>query len=52
MPQMIGTVISPRNRMATLHELETVYGSQDLYDMMDIIAVDNYNQGVLNGDSN
>lgn len=50
MPQVIGTVVS--RRLATLHELETVYGSQDLYDLMDIIAVDDYNQGVINGNRN
>jgi len=49
-PQVIGTVIS--RRLATLHELETVYGSQDLYDLMDIITVDDYNQGVINGNRN
>jgi hypothetical protein len=45
-PQIIGAVIS--RRLATLHELETVYGTQDLYDLMEIIAVDDYNQGVMN----
>jgi hypothetical protein len=49
-PQVIGTVVS--RRLATLHELETVYGSQDLYDLMDIIMVDDYNQGVINGNRN
>jgi 4-diphosphocytidyl-2C-methyl-D-erythritol kinase len=32
--------------MATLHELQTVYGAQDLYDMLEINAVDNYNRNV------
>lgn len=42
---MIGAVVS--RKMATLHELDTVYGSQDLYDMMEIIAVDDYNERQL-----
>lgn len=46
MPGIIGTVVS--RGMASLHELDTVYGSQDLYDMMEIICVDNANQRILN----
>jgi len=34
--------------MATFHELDTVYGTQDMHDMMEIIAVDNENQAILN----
>lgn len=45
-PVNIGTVIS--RGFATLHELDTVYGVQDLCDMLEIIAVDNYNQRLLN----
>lgn len=45
-PQIIGAVIS--RRLATLHELSSVYGTQDLYDLMEIIAVDEHNQGVMN----
>jgi len=29
--------------MATLHELGTVYGLEDLYDLLEIILVDAYN---------
>lgn len=29
--------------MATLHELQTVYGSEDLQDMVEIIVVDTHN---------
>jgi hypothetical protein len=29
--------------MATLHELQTVYGVQDAYNMLEIAVVDNYN---------
>lgn len=30
--------------MATLHELQTVYGLEDLYDLLEIISVDIHNQ--------
>ena len=29
--------------MATLHELQTVYGVEDAYNMMEIIMIDDYN---------
>jgi hypothetical protein len=45
-PRPIGTVIS--KGMATLHELQTVYGSQDLYDLLELIAVDAHNIRILN----
>lgn len=44
-PASIATVIS--QRLATKHELETVYGVQDLYDLLEIIAVDAHNRRVL-----
>lgn len=34
--------------MATLHELATVYGLRDCYDMLEIAAVDAHNRRVLN----
>jgi hypothetical protein len=40
-PIIIGTLIS--NRIATLHELDTIYGVQDAYDMLEILIVDGYN---------
>ncbi|MES2348872.1 MAG: transcription elongation factor GreA [Pseudomonadota bacterium] len=46
MPAAIGTIVS--KRLATLHELDTVYGTQDVYDMLEIIAVDNHNLRILN----
>lgn len=45
-PQVIGVVVSSRH--ATLHELGTVYGVKDLYDMLEIIAVDNFNHAMAN----
>jgi hypothetical protein len=29
--------------LATLHELQTVYGTKDLYDLLEIAAVDAHN---------
>jgi hypothetical protein len=37
-PQAIGVVIS--SRLATLEELQTIYGTLDLYDFLEVIAVD------------
>lgn len=33
--------------MATLRELQTFYGAEDLYGMLEIIAVDTHNQNVM-----
>jgi hypothetical protein len=30
--------------MATLHELQTVYGLRDLWDMLEILSVDAHNE--------
>ncbi|KVP59464.1 transcription elongation factor GreA [Burkholderia ubonensis] len=43
-PRSIGAVIS--RRLATLHELQTVYGQDDLHDLLEIIIVDSYNERV------
>jgi len=32
--------------MATLNELDTVYGTQDVYDMLEVILVDKYNKAL------
>lgn len=45
-PPILGTVIS--KHFATLHELETVYSTRDLYDMLEVITVDDYNRQLLN----
>jgi len=45
MPRTIGTVVS--TKMATLHELDTVYSMDDLYDMLEVIAVDAHNRRKL-----
>lgn len=30
--------------MATLHETQTIYSLRDVYDMLDVMRVDNYNR--------
>lgn len=45
MPRAIGTVVS--RRVATLYELQHHYGAEDLYNMLEILVVDNYNERVL-----
>ncbi|WP_257803360.1 transcription elongation factor GreA [Burkholderia glumae] len=44
MPRTIGAVVS--RRLATPAELNTVYGQDDLHDLLEIIAVDSYNERV------
>ncbi|WP_236002294.1 transcription elongation factor GreA [Paraburkholderia elongata] len=34
-------------KLATLHELQTVYGAQDLYDLLEVIIVDDYNARIM-----
>lgn len=36
-----------RSKLATLHELQTVYSVRDLYDLVEIAAVDGYNRNLL-----
>lgn len=38
----IGAVVS--RRLATLHELETIYSYEDLLDLYEIIVIDNINE--------
>ncbi len=35
------------SRLATLAELDTVYGVRDLYDFLEILSVDGHNRRVL-----
>jgi hypothetical protein len=39
---LIGTLVS--NKMATLHELKTVYTLDDAYDLFEILSVSRYNE--------
>lgn len=45
-PPGIGAVVS--RGLATLNELDTIYGTKDLYDMMEILAIDTHNTNLLN----
>lgn len=42
----IATLISKDK--ATLHELDTVYGVRDVYDMLEVVTVDDYNTALAN----
>lgn len=41
-----GALISAK--LATLHELQTVYSLEDALDLIEILSVDNYNQRKIN----
>jgi len=41
----VATVVS--SGLATLHELDTVYGTEDLWDLLEINAVNSYNKQQL-----
>jgi hypothetical protein len=43
---VIATLVSCK--LATLYELQTVYGTQDAYDLLEINAVDDYNRALAN----
>lgn len=45
-PSTIATVVS--SKLATLIELDTVYGTEDLWRLLEINTVENYNQMVIN----
>ena len=44
-PFLIGVLVS--RKAATLHELQTVYGTEDAYDLLEIVSVDSYNETQL-----
>lgn len=44
-PRAIGAAVSLK--MATLHELDTVYGVKDLYDLLEVAAIDGYNRRMI-----
>jgi len=45
-PKTIATVVS--SKLATLYELDSVYGVEDMWRLLEIITVDNYNRMVVN----
>ena len=44
-PLIIGAAIS--HKVATLHEMQTVYSVADVYDLLEIVNVDAHNQNIL-----
>lgn len=44
MPPVIGTLVSAR--LATLHELQTVYGVEDAYNLLEVLKIDMHNEWV------
>ncbi len=42
----MGRVVS--SKFATLYELQTIYGVEDLYDLLEIITVDAHNTWLAN----
>lgn len=47
MPPIAGMIVS--SCIATLHELQTVYGLEDLYNLAEVVIVDRHNVVVTNG---
>lgn len=46
MSPVIGAIVT--SRLATLHELDTVYGIERAYDLLEIISINGHNQRVVN----
>jgi hypothetical protein len=44
-PPLIGCLVS--SRLATLNELNTVYGVEAAYDLLEILIVDNHNKALI-----
>jgi hypothetical protein len=44
-PRLIGAVIS--SGKATLHELDSVYGVESAYDMLEVAIIDAHNQRII-----
>lgn len=45
-PRTIATCVS--SRLATLHELDTVYGLEDMWRLLEINTVDTHNSNLAN----
>jgi hypothetical protein len=43
-PLTISAVVTSPLRLATLHELQTVYGTEDLFNFLEIASVNQYNE--------
>ena len=42
MPRTVGAALS--ERLATLHEMQTIYGVGDVYDLLELAGVDAHNR--------
>ena len=47
-PSTIATVLQNPLKLASLHELQTIYGLQDLWDMLEVGQVHIHNQNQVN----
>lgn len=47
MPRTIAAVVASDNK-ATLIELQTVYGIEDMFDILEVLAVEAHNARVMN----
>jgi hypothetical protein len=47
-PATISTIISCDMNLATLHDLDTHYGVEDMWRLLEVITVHNYNQKLMN----
>jgi hypothetical protein len=45
-PLTISAVVASPMRLATLHELQTVYGARDLFDFLEIMSVQRHNEAL------
>lgn len=45
MPRVVGALVSAR--LATLNELQTVYGVKDAYDLLEVLSVDAHNEQLV-----
>lgn len=45
-PLTVSAVITSPLRLATLHELQTVYGSRDLFDFLEVMHVHRFNEAL------
>jgi hypothetical protein len=43
-PLTISAVVTSPLRLATLHELQTVYGTEDLFNFLELMSVQQHNE--------
>jgi len=50
-PSLIAMAISCNSPRVTLAELQTIYGLEDLYDVLEIFEVNHFNEGIARRNS-